>query len=66
MITLRTILCATAALGIAACGPSPIDHRRQIGPHPYLPDIHQYLLPPMHVPTAGKWGDAKPTVPAGL
>jgi len=65
-MTLRKLLCATAALSIAACGPAPIDHRRQIGPHPYLPDIHEYLLPPMHVPTAGKWGSAKPTVPAGL
>src|SRR3569833_1927317 len=54
------------AFGLAACGPAPIDHTRQIGPHPFLPEIHEYLLPPMHVPTAGKWGSAKPSVPAGL
>jgi glucose/arabinose dehydrogenase len=66
MIALRAFLCATAALSIAACGPAPIDHKRQIGAHPYLPDIHQYLVPPMHVPMAGKWGSATPTVPAGL
>jgi glucose/arabinose dehydrogenase len=60
------ILGTALMLSVAACGPAPIDHRRQIGAHPYLPDIHQYLVPPMHVPTAGKWGSAKPTVPAGL
>ena len=35
---------------LAACdGPKPIDPHRQIGPNPFLPDIHQYLLPPMKV-----------------
>jgi glucose/arabinose dehydrogenase len=59
-------LAIAALLCTAACGPTPIDHKRQIGAHPFLPDIHQYLMPPMHVPSAGKWGDAKPTVPAGM
>jgi hypothetical protein len=66
MNALRFALCAGVAIAITACGPAPIDHKRQIGAHPYLPDIHQYLMPPMHVPTAGKWGSATPTVPAGL
>ena len=60
LISIAVLLCS------AACGPAPIDPKRQIGAHPYLPDIHEYLLPPMHVPSAGKWGDAKPTVAAGL
>jgi glucose/arabinose dehydrogenase len=65
--TLRLFLCSTATLSLMmACGPAPIDHKRQIGPHPYLPDIHQYLLPPMQVATVTGWNGAKPTVPAGL
>ena len=59
-------LAIAVLLCTAACGPAPIDHKRQIGAHPYLPAIHQYLMPPMHVPSAGKWGDAKPSVPSGL
>jgi glucose/arabinose dehydrogenase len=66
----RFALCS-AAIGVttaslAACGPSPVDPKRQIGANPYLPDIHQYLLPPMHVAKIVGWGDAKPTVAAGL
>ena len=60
------LLCGAAILAIAACGPAPTDPRRQIGAHPYLPDIHQYLLPPMHVAGIESWGHATPTVPAGL
>ena len=66
MTAIRSGLCAGVAITMVACGPAPIDHERQIGAHPYLPEIHQYLMPPMHVPTAGKWGDAKPTVPPSL
>jgi glucose/arabinose dehydrogenase len=51
---------------LAACGPAPIDPKRQIGPNPYLPPIHQYLLPPMHVAKIVGWNGATPTVPAGL
>jgi glucose/arabinose dehydrogenase len=69
-VSRRLALCAAAmgvaAVGLASCGPSPIDPKRQIGANPYLPDIHQYLLPPMHVAKIVGWGDAKPTVAAGL
>jgi glucose/arabinose dehydrogenase len=57
---------AVALLGLAACGPSSMDPRRQIGANPYLPEIHQYLMPPMHVAKVIPWSDATPTVPAGL
>jgi glucose/arabinose dehydrogenase len=57
---------AAAALTLAACGPEPVDPHRQIGAHPYLPPIHQYLLPPMHVAENVGWGNATPKVPAGL
>ena len=60
------LLCTLALSGLAACGPSPIDPKRQIGAHPYLPDIHQYLLPPMHVVKNVGWGDATPKAAAGL
>ena len=63
---LRHGLCAAALLALAACGPRPIDPSRQIGPNPYLPDIHQYLMPPMHVPKVVGWGQATPTVAPGL
>jgi glucose/arabinose dehydrogenase len=63
----RLALCATAALSLVACGgPKPIDPHRQIGANPYLPDIHQYLTPPMHLAKNIGWGGAVPTVPAGL
>ena len=48
--------------GLAACGPAPGDPRRQIGPNPELPPIHQYLLPPMRVPAIVGWGGRTPTV----
>ena len=51
---------------LAACGPAPIDPRRQIGPDPYLPPIHQYLLPPMHTATVVGWNGAMPSVAPGL
>ena len=55
-----TMLC------LAGCGPKPIDPRRQLGPEPYLPPIHQYLLPPMHVAKIVGWNGATPTVAPGL
>jgi glucose/arabinose dehydrogenase len=56
-----------AAAALAACGPKPIDPQRQVGPNPYLPAPHQYLLPPMRVSKAVGWsGSERPTVAAGL
>jgi glucose/arabinose dehydrogenase len=59
-------LCAASVLALTACGPKPIDPHRQVGANPYLPDIHQYLMPPMRVPKAVGWNGATPTVAAGL
>ena len=62
-----TLFAAVAGLALSACGgPSPIDPHRQVGPNPYLPEIHQYLLPPMKVAPVIGWGAATPTVAAGL
>ena len=66
MSMLRAIILTTAAISLAACGPDPINPKRQIGPHPYLPEIHQYLMPPMRVPTVIGWQNQTPAVPAGL
>lgn len=51
---------------LSACGPDPIDPHRQVGPHPYLPPLHQYLLPPMHVAKVVGWNGATPAAAAGL
>ena len=67
-MNLRAILAPTALLALAACGgPAPGDPHRQIGPNPFLPPIHQYLMPPMKVAKLVGWsGDRTPTVAAGL
>ncbi|HEX4182210.1 MAG TPA: sorbosone dehydrogenase family protein, partial [Caulobacteraceae bacterium] len=46
-------LAALAAL--AACDQPGGDPARQYGPNPYLPEAHQYLLPPMSVPKEVGW-----------
>jgi glucose/arabinose dehydrogenase len=56
----------TLLLTLVACGPKPIDPRRQLGHDPYLPPLHQYLLPPMHVAKVVGWNGAVPTVAPGL
>ncbi len=62
----RALLCATAALALVACGPAPSDPKKQIGAHPVLPDIHQYLLPPMRVVKNVGWNGAVPKAAPGL
>jgi glucose/arabinose dehydrogenase len=63
----RPEILAAAFLSLWTCGPEPIDPHRQIGANPYLPPIHQYLVPPMHVAKNVGWKDGEtPTVPAGL
>ena len=57
---------AAALAALSACGPKPMDPHKQLGPNPYLPAIHQYLLPPMAVSKVIGWHGEKPTVPAGM
>jgi hypothetical protein len=66
MRPVRFFLCASAALALASCGPDPINPMRQVGANPYLPKLHQYLLPPMHVAKITPWGKARPAVASGL
>jgi glucose/arabinose dehydrogenase len=64
-LRLMTSLAALAAL--AACGRPAGDPARQYGPNPYLPEPHQFLIPPMSVPHAVGWKpEEAPTVPAGM
>ena len=63
---IRKLLLGTAAIALVACGPAPINPKRQVGAHPYLPDIHEYLLPPMHVVKNVGWGNATPKAAPGL
>jgi uncharacterized lipoprotein len=60
MRSFRLVAAALAVIALAGCGPDPIDPRRQIGADPYLPPIHQYLLPPMHVAKVVPWNGAVP------
>lgn len=67
MSRIRNTLATAALLLLAACGPDPIDPQTQVGPNPPLPELHQYLLPPMHVSRAIGWKDGEtPQVAAGL
>ena len=67
MSLLRLGLCAAALGALAACGPAPIDPSHQVGPNPYLPAPHQYLLPPMKLAKVVGWQAGQtPAVAAGL
>lgn len=64
---MRSILTTAAgALALAGCSAGGDAPERQIGANPKLPEINQYLVPPMHVAGVAPWGEAKPTVAAGL
>src|SRR5580704_8890531 len=64
---LAMALIASSALTLAAYADEPFDIQSQIGPNPVLPDIRQYLFPPMHLSSVVGWKTGeKPTVAAGL
>ncbi len=60
------LVIGVSVFALSGCGPDPVDPQRQIGANPYLPEIHQYLLPPMHVAKVVGWQGEKPKVAAGL
>jgi glucose/arabinose dehydrogenase len=65
--SVRPIGALISLLALAACGSKPGDPARQYGPDPYLPEPHEYLLPPMSVPEAIGWKAGEtPTVAAGI
>lgn len=60
------LLAAGATLALAGCASKGGDTSQQIGGDPKLPDIQQYLVPPMHVVPPSPWGSGTPKVPAGM
>jgi glucose/arabinose dehydrogenase len=64
---LALLLATVAGLGLAGCDDHAGDPKRQIGANPELPEIQQYLMPPMRVAKVVGWGeDETPAVPQGL
>lgn len=60
------LLCGTAFC-LTGCNDHGGDPEAQIGPHPNLPDLSQYLIPPMHIAHVVGWKKAEtPTVARGL
>jgi glucose/arabinose dehydrogenase len=65
--TLSLALTAASALTLAAYADEPFDIQSQIGPNPVLPEIQQYLFPPMHLSSVVGWKSGEtPKVPAGM
>ena len=59
--------CAALAMTLAAHADEPFDIQTQIGPNPVLPNIQQYLFPPMHLSSVVGWKSGEtPTVAPGL
>ena len=64
---LRLLLIVGSALCLAGCDDGSGDPNAEIGASPKLPELQQYLLPPMHIAKVVGWkqGDT-PSVPKGL
>jgi glucose/arabinose dehydrogenase len=63
---LAGVIVAVAGLGLAGCDDTGGDPKVQIGAHPVLPALQQYLLPPIRIATPVPWGNDVPQVAAGL
>jgi glucose/arabinose dehydrogenase len=65
---LALALLSAPLLCLAGCNDGSGDPTAQIGPNPKLPDIQQYLLPPMHIARVVGWKnkDETPSVAKGL
>ncbi|WP_027554121.1 sorbosone dehydrogenase family protein [Bradyrhizobium sp. Cp5.3] len=62
----RLLLCGSLQC-LAGCNDGSGDPKAQIGANPSLPDIQQFLLPPMHIARIVGWKkDEAPTVAQGL
>jgi glucose/arabinose dehydrogenase len=61
------LLLVGGTLCLGGCDDGSGDPRLQIGPNPKLPDISQYLLPPIHIARVVGWKqDETPNVAEGL
>ena len=64
---LALIMLAPLAWPLCGCNENAADPSAQIGANPRLPDLQQYLFPPMHVAPVVGWKEAEtPLVAAGL
>lgn len=63
---MRGLFLTGGALLLAGCGSGGLAPDQQIGANPPLPEMNQYLVPPMNVARVAPWDGAKPTVAAGL
>ena len=63
-ISTLLLLCG-AALCLAGCDQGG-DPAAEIGPHPNLPALQQFLFPPMHIAHIVGWKRTRSTVPQGL
>ena len=63
---LRSCLLYGCLLLLAGCNDGSGDPKAQIGPNPKLPELQQYLLPPMHIARVVGWQkDETPRVAQG-
>src|SRR3984893_7185268 len=65
-LRLAVLLVAVAGLGLAGCDENGGDSKIQIGANPVLPELQQYLIPPIRIAKVVGWGNDAPTVPQGL
>ena len=63
---LAALSAAVAVLALAGCDDHGGDPKMQIGANPVLPQLQQYLMPPIRIAKAIGWGSETPTVPQGL
>jgi glucose/arabinose dehydrogenase len=64
---LAMLVVAFASLGLAGCDDNGGDPGKQIGANPELPELQQYLIPPIKVAKVVGWGkDETPAAPQGL
>jgi glucose/arabinose dehydrogenase len=63
---LALLLLAVTSFGLAGCNYEGGDPKKQIGANPVLPDLQQYLLPPIRTAKVAAWGEDTPSVPQGM
>ena len=67
MNSLRLLVIMGSLLSLSGCNDGSGDPNAQIGANPRLPDLQQYLLPPMHIAKVVGWKkDETPSVAKGL
>ncbi len=63
----RLALALGSVVLLTGCNDPGGDPNAEIGPNPKLPDLQQYLLPPMHIAKVVSWNQGEtPSVPKGM